>query len=165
MVGSLFLYTFFSSGLIGSPAFFMSSYLERNRSEYYLRLQNISKDNDLQGWVVFFMKAIVSQARDDTSKAKSILALYEEMKNRVVDLTHSQFAIHALDTLFMHPIFSSPQFVSRSNIPKPSAARLLKALSEGDVLHVIRPGRGKRSTIYAFSNLLSLVNAEGPSEA
>ena len=160
-VGRLLIPLFLlEKGLISSPAFFMSAYLEANRSEYYSRLQGISRNGDFQSWVAFFLKAVAEQGKDDATRAKAIQALYEHMKQRTVELTRSQFAIQTLDTLFNHPIFSAPQFGQQSKIPKPSANRILTALKNGKVLRVIRPGLGKRPTIFAFSELLRLVNAQ-----
>lgn len=49
----LFLY---EKKLLRLPVFYMSGYLEKNRKEYYKRLQNISENNDWNGWIVFFSK-------------------------------------------------------------------------------------------------------------
>jgi hypothetical protein len=70
-----------------------------------------------------------------------------------------QLAIRALDILFDHPIFSTPQFVARSGVPKGSAVRILSALVDGGILRVIRPGLKRRPAIYAFSDLIEIVNA------
>lgn len=150
----LFLY---EKKLIFFPAFFMSAYLEANREEYYRRLGAVSKENDFQGWVAFFLKAVAEQAREDTTKAKAIQALYGDMKTRVGELTRSQFSIPVLDTLFKQPVFSSPQFGRLSKIPKPSVARILSALEKGKMIRVVRAGRGKRPTIYTFPKLIKLV--------
>ena len=80
------------------------------------------------------------------------------MKKRVAELTRSQFAIRALDILFDHPIFSTPQFVARSGVPKGSAVRILSTLVNGAILRVIRPGLKRRPAIYAFSDLIEIVN-------
>jgi len=150
----LFLY---EKRLIFFPAFYLSAYLEANRDEYYHRLGAISRENDFLGWIVFFLKAVAEQAREDTNKAKAIQALYQKMKDQVAEMTHSQFSIQVLDALFKQPIFSSPQFTKFSKIPKPSAARILSALEKGKVIKVIRAGRGKRPTIFTFPKLIKLV--------
>jgi Fic family protein len=150
----LFLY---EKRLIFFPAFYLSAYLEAHRDEYYHRLGAISKENDLLGWVVFFLKAVAVQAREDMDKAKAIQTLYQKMKDQVAEMTRSQFSIQVLDTLFKQPIFSSPQFTKFSKIPKPSVARILSALEKGKVINVIRPGRGKRPTIFTFPKLIKLV--------
>lgn len=146
----------YAKGLVGRPAFYMSSFLESNRDEYYARLAAISKRDDYQSWVSFFLRGMTEQARDDTRRIRAMLKLYDEMKMVVAQRTRSQFGLQALDTLFSWPVFSTPQFSRRSGIPAASAARLLKGL-EGDVLAVLRPGRGRRPTLWTFPALLDIV--------
>jgi Fic family protein len=161
MLVPLFL---FSAGVISTPAFYMSAYLEAHRDEYYDMLRRLSQADDVQGWVGFFLRALIMQAEDDGARARRILGLYDRMKARVAELTRSQFAIHALDLLFDRPIFSTPQFAHRSGVPKGSAGRILGTLTKGGILRVIRPGLKRRPAIYAFPDLIEIVNAL-PSEA
>jgi Fic family protein len=149
----------FAADVISKPAFYMSAYLEAHRDEYYDRLRRLSQTDDVQGWVGFFLRAMTAQAQEDGGKARRILALYNRMKERVAELTRSQFAIRALDVLFDHPIFSTPQFVARSGVPKGSAVRILGTLAKGDILRVIRPGLKRRPAIFAFPELIEIVNA------
>ncbi|MGI9228883.1 MAG: Fic family protein, partial [Gammaproteobacteria bacterium] len=75
------------------PMFYLSAYLERNRSEYYDRLQAISTEGAWVEWVVFFLQAITEQAQVNTDRVKRIHKLYEEMKTTVRKLTRSQHII------------------------------------------------------------------------
>ena len=72
--------------------FYVSAYFEARRGAYYDGLLAVSRDNDWTGWCRFFLEAIQSQAQDNLSKARGILALYEEMKRRVPEMTRSQYA-------------------------------------------------------------------------
>jgi len=150
----LFLY---ARELISRPAFYLSAYLETNRAEYYHRLARISSAEDYQGWVEFFLAAVAEQADDDIRRVRGMWALYQRMKGVAVERTRSQFALAILDTLFAFPVFSTPQFVRESGIPAASAARLLKLLEEAGVLRVLRAGRGRRPTLWAFPELLDIV--------
>jgi Fic family protein len=152
----LFLY---KSGLIQTPTFYISAYLEANRDEYYDRLMAISKDDNWSDWCVFFLQTMTVQARDNQTKAQRILALYEEKKNQVISITRSQYAIHSLDFIFERPIFRSSAFVGCGNVPKPTATRILTALRDNGILKTIRESSGRRSAIYAFAELLNI--AEG----
>lgn len=164
-VGRMFIPLFlFSAEVISTPAFYMSAYLEAHRDECYERLRELSRIDDVPGWVGFFLRAIIAQAEEDGGKARRILALYDRMKARIPELTRSQFAIRALDVLFDHPIFSTPQFVARSGVPKGTAVRILGTLANGGILRVIRPGLKRRPAIYAFPELMQVVNAP-PAEA
>ena len=49
----------FQKQTLSRPMFYLSAYLEANRDEYYAKLQNISKFNDWNGWLEFFLKATI----------------------------------------------------------------------------------------------------------
>lgn len=103
--------------------------------------------------------AIRAQAEDNLAKAQRILALYEETKRRVPDLTRSRYAIRAIDWIFEHPIFRTSDFVASAGIPGPTARRFLRVLRQGDVLRVLATGSGRRASVLAFPALLNI--AEG----
>ena len=150
----------FSAGALSTPAFYVSAYLEEHRDTYYARLQGLSTDGDWQAWVDFFLRAVTTQAEEDTERAKRILALYDEAKAILGRVAKSQFAIQALDPLFTSPVFSTPQFAAQASAPRASLARLLTALVEAGLLVVLRKGRGRRAQIYAFPRLLEIVDTE-----
>lgn len=149
------------TGVIQSPMFYMSAFLEANRDEYYNRLLAISRDGDWNGWIVFFLKAVKMQAEENLAKVQNILALYDEMKRYFADVTRSQYAILALDWIFERPIFKSSDFVESSGIPTPTAKRILMVLKDpaNNVLKVLEEGAGRRSATLAFAKLLNI--AEG----
>lgn len=149
----------FKTGLIHTPMFYISAFFEKNRDEYYERLLSISRDNDWTGWCEFFLHAVTVQAQNNQQKASDILKLYETKKTQFVDLTHSQYSIHALDFIFARPIFKSSHFTQNTDIPTPTAKRILNILRENKLLLTIRPASGSRSAIYAFPELIN--TAEG----
>lgn len=149
----------FQRKLLSSPDFYMSGYLEGHRGEYQERLRAVSRDGDWTGWGEFFLRGVRLQAIENERKARAILALYDRMKTKVADLSHSQHAIRTLDFLFQRPVFPAPAFIQHSGIPKPTASRILKVIREAGIVVTIREGKGRRSGIYAFAELLSI--AEG----
>ena len=58
------------------------------------------------------------------------------------------------------PIFSSPDFAQNSGIPRASAARLLGNLADKGLLEILQEGKGKRPTIYRFSELISIFSGK-----
>jgi len=147
------------SKLLASPDFYMSGYLETNREEYQDRLGAVSRDGDWTKWCAFFLQGIREQAVENERKTRAILSLYDRVKTRVVDLTHSQHSIRAVDFIFQTPIFTAPIFTQHSDIPKPTANRILTLLRDEGLLHTMQEGRGRRPGLYAFWELLNI--AEG----
>jgi len=156
MLIPLFLY---QRRLLSSPDFYMSGYLESNREEYHERLRGVSRDGDWTAWCLFFLDGLREQAADNERKARAILLLYDRVKKQIVDLTHSQHAIQAVDFIFQTPIFTAPTFTNFSKIPKPTANRILTILRDEKLLYTLQEGKGRRAGILAFRELLNI--AEG----
>jgi Fic family protein len=156
MIIPLFLY---SRGLLKWPNFYMSTYLEARREEYVQAMRSVSRDGAWTDWSIFFLRGLIDQASENQSKAQAILTLHQRMQAKIAELTHSQFSPYAVDFIFSRPIFTSPEFVENSRIPRPSAQRLLNELRNAGVLRAIRKSSGRRSAVYAFAELVNI--AEG----
>ena len=147
------------NGLLSQPMFYISAFFERNRDEYYERLLAVSRDANWTQWIAFFLKSVVEQAGENQRKATEILALYDDNKRRFQEMTHSQYSIQALDFLFQRPFFRSADFVAQAGIPRPTARRIINILRSNDLLRTIREGKGRRTGIFAYAELLNI--AEG----
>ncbi len=145
--------------LIRQPMFYASAYFESHREEYYERLLAVSRDGDWTGWCRFFLEALRNQAEENQAKASAILNLYGELKPRVLELTHSQYAIHALDWIFSKPVFKSTDFIDGARIPGPTARRMLSLLKKDLIVRELSPGVGRKPAFCAFPRLVEL--AEG----
>lgn len=149
----------FQAELIQRPMFYISAFLEANRDTYYDKLLAVSRDGDWTGWCIFFLTAVQEQAEENLQKATAILDLYNRMKTHFVDLTHSQYAIHALDWIFERPIFKSSDFIRSTSIPRPTAQRILNVLKSENILKTVEESSGRKSAVLAYTDLLNI--AEG----
>jgi len=149
----LFLYY---KKVLSRPMFYLSSYLENHRDEYYRRLRDISSNNNWDGWVKFYLSAIVEQARKNNAKVKEILNHYFKMRDYIVERTRSQYAHQLLDALFDKPIFRSSDIQKKSKIPKQSLMPMLKQLQDDKVLIFIRQASGRMPAILVFQKLLEI---------
>jgi len=152
MVIPLFL---FDKGLLSRPCFYLSAYFEAEREAYIARLRELGHPGSWTRWCAFFLEGIVKQAEANTRKA--IHDLYDDLKRRVLDLTHSQYAVPLLDYMFQRPIFRSSEVAKNEHMPSiPMVANLLKTLRENGVLTTLREGAGRRPHVLALSELINL---------
>jgi len=151
----LFLY---EKNILSRPIFYLSSYLEQHRDEYIERLRILGQmENAWNEWIAFFLRALDEQARKNTAKARAIVDLYQTLKERVISLTHSQFAVPLLDRLFERPVFQSSHIQLQGCEPSRQAIHaLLRTLRENDILKVVRAGRGSRGQVLALAELVNL---------
>lgn len=150
----LFLY---EKKMIRHPSFYISAFFEARRDVYYDRLEGLSRNNEWDDWIEFFLQATISQAKSQVLLAEEILGLYQEMKATVMELTRSHFVIKILDFIFSHPIFKGSTFAEQTDIPKPTAYRILNKLTEGQVLSSMRESKGRTSQLYRFEGLLDIL--------
>jgi len=148
---------------LSQPMFYLSEYLEANRDEYYDRLKAISAHGDWNGWVAFFLRAIAVQAKENSARVKAIMALYDSMKLRIHEITHSQYSVYLLDALFSRPIFKTTDLIQKfeqeHGIHPKTTPGLLRQLRDAGILRELRSGSGRRAAILCFAELLEL--AEG----
>ena len=157
-VGRLLIPLFlFKKKRLASPMFYLSEYLERNREEYYARLSAISQKCDWTGWLAFYLKAVKEQSEQNNKKVKSIIALYEKMKDKIATITHSKYSSKLLDELFTRPIFDVNGFSKKAGLPKPTAHKLLRQLKKNQLIYTLRSPAGRRGEIFCFPQLLNIV--------
>ncbi|HRS90246.1 MAG TPA: Fic/DOC family N-terminal domain-containing protein [Smithellaceae bacterium] len=156
MIVPLFL---FEKKLISSPVFYISAYLEKNRQKYVAGLQGLAeKTPDAWArWIGFFLSAMDEQSKENARKAQAIIDLYNRLKNEIVDLTRSQYAVPLLDCLFDQPVFTSALFDNRKGMPsKPMVMNMLGRLKKEGIIKVVREGSGRRPQILALTKLINI---------
>jgi Fic family protein len=156
----LFLY---QKRALSQPMFYLSEYLESHREEYYQRLKAVSAEGDWNGWIAFFLQAIVTQAAQNSVRVTAIQALYEEMKLAIQAATHSQYTVHVLDAIFSKPVFRSSdlaqQLLQEFGIHEKTTPGLLRQMKDAGILRELQPGSGRRPATLCFPRLVNL--AEG----
>ena len=156
----LFLY---QKRVLSQPMFYLSEYLESHRDEYYARLKGVSADGDWNGWIAFFLRAVLTQAQQNSRRVVAIKSLYEEMKQAVHEITRSQYSVHLLDAIFSKPVFRTSDLASQlsqeSGIHEKTSAGLLRQLRQAEVLMELQAGSGRRPATLCFPRLINL--AEG----
>lgn len=146
-----------SSGLISEPHFYISGFLEDNKDAYINNMRNVSLTGNWEPWCVFFLNAIEKQAEKNLEIAEQIRMLYEEMKIIFSKTLSSKYTVESLDYIFANPVFRGNRFSEGSGIPKPSAARLIRALIDRKLIKVIEESAGRRPAMYSFEPLMNLV--------
>lgn len=151
----LFLY---EKAILSSPMFYLSEYLEGNREAYIKHLRAIGQEQGAwNNWISFFLNGLIHQAQANAIKARQIRDLYDDLKKRVLDLTHSQFAVPLLDIMFQRPIFQSTHLDGKASMPsKPMIMNMLGKLKAARILKVVRPGSGPRAQVLALAELVNL---------
>jgi Fic family protein len=145
-------------GALPSPLLPLSPYFERNRSEYYTRLQAVRERGDVQNWLRFFLAAVDVQAGDAVSRAERLLDLRERYRTTLRG-TRSR-AVEVVDLLLSTPVMTARQVADRLGVSLQGATYLLKQVAESGAVRPHSVGRGSAVTWYA-DDVLSVLADEG----
>ena len=141
---------------LGTPMFYLSEHLEQHCEDYYGCLQGISQRGDWDAWIAFFLTAVAEQAAKNVQKVRQTLDLYEQMKTKIAETTHSQYSIRLLDAIFDRPVFQASHIVKRTALPRQTVMPLLRSMRDSSILTVIREASGRKPAILAFPKLLNI---------
>lgn len=155
MLVPLFLY---EKKILSRPMFYISEHLESNRDLYVGYLRPLGKEAGVWNlWIKFFLDAMDVQAQKNATTAECILQLYNELKAKIIEVTHSQYAIPLLDFMFNRPIFQARHLKDLPTMPSyPMISNMLKALREAGVLVLLKEGRGRTGNVFALPALVNL---------
>ena len=64
----------------------------------------ISQLNNWKGWISFFLQAVIEHSKKNILKAKKIIELYEQSKQRITEITRSRSSIKIIDSLLRKPL-------------------------------------------------------------
>jgi Fic family protein len=151
----IFLY---EKTLLSQPVFYLSEYLETNRDRYVEQLRILgSTAGAWNAWIEFFLGGLIEQAQVNVSKARKIHELYKELKQQILSLTHSQYAIPLLDNMYLQPIFRSSHMASKTNMPsRPMVWNMIGKLKKAGILKTVAEGRGPHAEVLALAQLVNL---------
>jgi Fic family protein len=146
-----------------APLLYISSYFERNRRDYYDRLQAVRERGEMQEWLQFFLTAVAAQADDGIVRAELMHDLRERYR---ADLAGSRSrAVEVVDLLFENPILSARRVADRLGVTVQGAHRLVRQLEERGWLDAIGSlGRGGRA-YWVATEILDAISDPRESEA
>ncbi|MEY2412075.1 MAG: hypothetical protein QOD84_681 [Acidobacteriaceae bacterium] len=143
--------------LLSRPMFYISSYLEANRDQYIDKLRDLGQPKSWDRWIEFFLRAVIEQAKANAATAHAIIKLYERLKIKSIELTHSQYAVPLLDRLFDQPVFQSSHLTQNKQMPStPTVMQMLRRLRKAGILKTVRKSSGRQAEIFAFAELVNL---------
>jgi Fic family protein len=143
--------------LLSQPLLYLSAYFEKNRSEYYQRLREVSTKNDWISWIKFFLKGIALQADIATKVSENIMDLKIKYSTLLQRIKKSNFKTQTLmDNLFINPFISAPGARKILNTSFPTAKTHLKILEKLRILKKYKVPHSK-AQIYVAEELFKTI--------
>lgn len=142
--------------VLPKPLLYLSAYFERQRSQYYDQLFNVSATGDWEKWLHYFLTGVIEQARDALLRTRRIRELQEVYRHRLQECHESGNAFKLVDELFMSPVMSATEAAKILGVTRAGARGVLTRLGHCGIVERIEEAWPR---LYVARELLSVIEA------
>lgn len=121
--------------ILNKPCFYISDYFEKNRTEYYDALTRVRENNDMTGWIKFFLQAVIVTSQMAKKKFQKVVIQVKEYESIAPTLKGKwENILKILNIFYSEPILKSNEIVSKTGLSKTTVNSILKNMEEKEIL-------------------------------
>ncbi len=144
-------------GLLTSPILYLSRYVIRHKAAYYRLLQNVTKEQSWEPWIMFILDGVEETCSWTTDKIKAIRELMEHTGEFVQDRLPKIYTWELVELLFKQPYCRIGNLVDAGVAKRQTASVYLKQLCDLGILREIKSGR---ENIFVHPKYIELLTGE-----
>jgi len=142
--------------LLPQPILYLSNYFEKYRSEYYVRLLEVSQQGKWDEWLTFFLTGIRDQSREVTIRIRALQTLREHYHNKIASQRKNTPLYRLVDFLFEHPLVTTRQVEEGLKLTNyKTAQRYIVKLQDAGIVSEITGN--SRNRIYRADEILKTI--------
>ena len=142
-------------GRLPAPLLYLSAFFDARRDSYYAALMKGRTSGDLRPWMLLFLEAVKTQAKDAAARADRLVALEADFRRRLRS-TRSK-VVHALVDEVFSGLFVTASRVAASEKVTPVSARA--AIEQLVSAGVLREMTGRKSgRVYSAPEVLRILD-------
>jgi Fic family protein len=123
------------------PILYLSSYIIKNKAEYYRLLREVTKEKKWDEWLLFILKGIENTAKETIVKIISIKNLLDEKIEYIKEKLPKIYSKELVELLFENPYCKVEFLVNGLGIERKTASVYLHKLTEIELLELKKIGR------------------------
>ena len=124
-----------SKGMLEKSCLYISDYIEKNKDTYYDMLTRVRTNNDMIGWIKFFLEAVIETSKIAKEKFRNVIELTMEMDKVIMDLSvKPEKARKVLDVLYDEPIISRKKILEKIDIKPTTLNVTVNSLQERGII-------------------------------
>jgi Fic family protein len=125
-------------GLLDSPILYLSSYIIKNKSEYYRLLQEIRIKGIWEEWVLYILKGVEETAHGAINQIQEIKKLFSNTQENIKKKAEKSYNKELLELLFEHPYCKIEYVIDRLKVSRITASKYLKDMEGAGILETKR---------------------------
>ena len=123
------------------PILYLSSYIIKNKEQYYELLQKVRTDEKWESWIIFILNGIEKTAVETIRKVKIIKELLDDTIEKVKSETPKIYSKELVETLFENPYCKIEFVVKALGVERKAASRYLHKMEDIGILTCMKVGK------------------------
>ena len=140
--------------LLDIPILYLSSYIIKNKQDYYRLLQEIRTKDSWEEWIIYLLKGVEETSLNTIEIIKNIRILMEETKTKLQTDLPKIYSRDLLDILFLHPYTKIEFLTERMNISRQTASNQLSRICK---IGILKKKKIWKSNFYINTKLYNLL--------
>lgn len=144
-----------SKKYLDNPCLYISFFFEKNRDLYYQKLNNVRTNNDIIGWIKFFLEGIIETAKIAKEKFKNVVELTKKIDGKLTELNVKfDNAKKVMDYFYNEPYSSRKKLADALGMPDSTVNGVVNELKR---VNIIKETTGfSKNQIFVFSEYVNL---------
>ena len=152
----LILLYLMEKNLLSKPVIYVSYFLKMNQIEYYDRISEVRRNGNYEQWVVFFLEAVGSAAKDALESVRKLSTLHEKNMVRLPKSNRRRDNVRELfDYLEQHPIIEIKKTAADLEVSYNTVSAAVKKLMELGILK--ETTNAARNRVFAYEEYLEIL--------
>lgn len=145
------------SGLLDTPAIYLSEYIIKNKAEYYKNLRNVTEKNDWENYILYMLDMIEETSERGLDRLGKITTAIDKTSEEIKTKLPKIYSKDLINILFRLP-YTKRQDLVIENIGNPkTVGNYLIALEENGFLKSVKVGKEK---LYLNERLLKILEGK-----
>lgn len=129
------------NGLLELPILYLSSYIIRNKSDYYILLREVRTKNSWEEWILYMLDGIEQTSKESTKLIANINVTMAEVKLSLKNQLPKIYSKDLLELIFKHPYTKINFLVDELGVTRKTATSYLRAIEDIGILKSTKVGR------------------------
>jgi Fic family protein len=142
------------SGLLDTPAIYLSEYIIKHKADYYKRLRGVTENNEWEAYILYMLDMIEETSMIGLKRLNKIASTIDQVANEIKIKLPKIYSKDLVEILFRLP-YTKRQHLIDENIGNPkTVGNYLQTLEEHGFLRSVKVGKEK---LYLNEKLMKIL--------
>ena len=142
------------SGLLDTPAIYLSEYIIKNKAEYYNRLRKVTENNEWENFILYMLDMIEETSLKGLERLNKITTAMEKTANEIKTKLPKIYSKDLIEILFRLPYTKRQHLIDENIGSLKTVGNYLIILEENGFLKSVKVGKEK---LYLNQQLLKIL--------